>query len=366
MDHSSRQSPEHEVSAQSERHLLLPLPAGRLSLWWWLVLAAAAAFVLARGVLSFFWLFALPLAYLFLGSAIAAALAPPITWLARWLPRAAAVILLYFFILATLFVIGWLIVPEAFEQIQEFIVEIPELVAPIQEWLNRNDQLDGTAILDTLTTTLTGLSSQLLLLPLTVFSAVVDAVLVLFLSLYTLLDAPRMKTFVFSLVPEGRRIQIQRVIDDMIEAIGGYLRGVFISALIIGILTSIGLWLIGLEFALALGVLAGFFEIIPLVGPILAGIIIVTVTLLQAPSRVLGVLLFVLILQQLESNIIFPNIIGRETETSPLLNLIAFFAGFTVGGIIGALVAVPLAAALRVFVMELVAPVLRRWTGVTS
>lgn len=212
MDHSSRQSPEHEVSAQSERHLLLPLPAGRLSLWWWLVLAAAAAFVLARGVLSFFWLFALPLAYLFLGSAIAAALAPPITWLARWLPRAAAVILLYFFILATLFVIGWLIVPEAFEQIQEFIVEIPELVAPIQEWLNRNDQLDGTAILDTLTTTLTGLSSQLLL----------------------------------------------------------------------------------------------------------------------------------------------------------LLNLIAFFAGFTVGGIIGALVAVPLAAALRVFVMELVAPVLRRWTGVTS
>jgi len=177
-----------------------------------LVLAAAAAFVLARGVLSFFWLFALPLAYLFLGSAIAAALAPPITWLARWLPRAAAVILLYFFILATLFVIGWLIVPEAFEQIQEFIVEIPELVAPIQEWLNRNDQLDGTAILDTLTTTLTGLSSQLLL----------------------------------------------------------------------------------------------------------------------------------------------------------LLNLIAFFAGFTVSGIIGALVAVPLAAALRVFVMELVAPVLRRWTGVTS
>lgn len=71
-------------------------------------------------------------------------------------------------------------------------------------------------------------------------------------------------------------------------------------------------------------------------------------------------------LQQIEGNIIFPNIMSRETEMSPLLSIVAFLAGSAVGGLLGALVAIPVAAALRVFVIEVVAPAVRRWSGATE
>lgn len=87
------------------------------------------------------------------------------------------------------------------------------------------------------------------------------------------------------------------------------------------------------------------------------------VALFQSVSTALIALIFVIVLQQIESNIITPLVMGHETKTSPFLNLLAFFAGAAVGGLVGVLVAVPLAAALRIFVLRVVAPAVRRWLG---
>jgi predicted PurR-regulated permease PerM len=149
----------------------------------------------------------------------------------------------------------------------------------------------------------------------------------------------------------------------MAEAMGGYIRGVFIDSLLVGIITYIGLLIIGLDYPLVLAVLSGVLEIIPVIGPLLAGAAMVLVAILQAPDLVLIVLIFAVVLQQVESNIIVPNIMRGQAEVSPVLTILAIIAGERIGGVIGALIAIPLAAALRVFVVEVVAPIIRRRTG---
>jgi predicted PurR-regulated permease PerM len=133
--------------------------------------------------------------------------------------------------------------------------------------------------------------------------------------------------------------------------------------MIIATLYFIGLTIFGIPFALALALFAGLMEFIPVIGPTLAAIPMVALALAESPTRALIVLAFVLAMQQFESNVIMPNVVRSQTEVSPLLALLSLFAGVSLGGLLGALVAIPLAAAARVFFVQVIAPGIRRWTG---
>jgi len=114
-----------------------------------------------------------------------------------------------------------------------------------------------------------------------------------------------------------------------------------------------------------LGVLAGLLEIIPIIGPIIAGVVIVAFALVESPTLALIAAAYMLVMQQVESNVLVPNIMRREADVSPLLVLIAVYVGGTLGGLIWALASIPLAAALTVFFKQVVAPAVRRSTGAT-
>jgi predicted PurR-regulated permease PerM len=144
---------------------------------------------------------------------------------------------------------------------------------------------------------------------------------------------------------------------------GGYVRGVAITGLIIGTVSYVGLLLIGVNFPLALAIIAGLSEFLPFIGPFIAGAVMVAVALLQSPTKALIAVLFAVALQQLEGNLIAPNVMHPQTCISPLTAIVALFAGASVGGILGALIAVPLAAAARVLIVELLLPAVRRQTG---
>lgn len=337
------------------------------AMWWRLVIAGAAALVLGLGLLRAVQVFARPLGLLILGVTLAAALAPPVRWLDRWLPRALAVILVYLALVLLFVAIGWLILPSLAAQAQTFQETLPQQIVQTQQWLNERLPVSLSQVVEPLIARLDATGGQLLSLPITVVTSVVDAVFelisVVFISIYALMAAPQILDFLLSLFPKRRRPRIAGFFGDLVMAVGGYVRGVALSSVIIGMITYLGLMVIGVEYAAVLAVLAGFLEIIPIFGPIIATVIVVGVALLQSLNLALYALIFMVILQQVEGNIVTPNVMSKQTEVNQLAVLIAITAGGLVGGLFGLLVAVPLAAALNVLSQEVVAPMIRRWTG---
>lgn len=331
--------------------------------WWWVSLAGAAAIIFGLGFLTLVALFARPLAYFVLGIAIAAALAPPVDWLSRRMPRGIAVILVYVLLFAFFGVLGWMVFPAFVEQVQAFAEYIPGQLTNLQRIIEEQEIFNDTPLAEPILTGVTGIGSWLLSLPLAIVDSVVNFVVVIFLSLYALLAAPRVQRFAISFVPSGRRARGEQVLENMSNAMGGYVRGVAIGGVLIATITYSALTLMGVNYPLLLAVLAGVLEIIPILGPFISGTVIVLVAFLQSPELALLALVFVLILQQIEGNILTPNIMSRQAKISPMLSLLAIVAGHVVGGLLGVLVAIPLVATFSVLVVDVIAPMVRRWTG---
>jgi predicted PurR-regulated permease PerM len=341
---------------QPSRQILHPPPA-----WGW---TAAAFFVGLLGALlamAVIWLFGRTLALLALGLAIAAALSPFVNRMERRIPRLMAIILIYMLIFLVFIAIIWIIFPAIVEQGAELVALVPEIANLVQDWYEAWGS--DLPLVETFFNQIVQFATTLMAVPLGLASAIVQIFLVFFVSLYTLAEAPKMRRFVFSLFPPGRRERVMYVIDEMAGAMGGFVRGTVIIAILVGLLTFIGLTLIGVRFSLVLGLIAGVLELLPYLGPILASVPMLLVALLDSPTQALVVLVFFVILQQVESNIFVPNIMHSQTEISPLLAMLAIVAGGSLGGLLGALVAIPLAAAFQVFVVLVIAPFIRRQTG---
>ncbi len=204
-----------------------------------------------------------------------------------------------------------------------------------------------------------GASQYLVQLPLVVGSVVVEALVILVLSLYWLIESPRLWRFVRSLLPGDSEERTARLSAHLSSAIGGYVRGAAIDGAIVGTIAAVALALAGIDFAIALGVVTAIGELVPYLGPLLAGGLAATVGLLQSPWHgLLAVILYVGI-QQLEGHVLTPMIMRSQTTVSATVVIIALLVGSSVGGVLGALTAVPLAAAIRTIVVEVVVPALR-------
>ena len=177
---------------------------------------------------------------------------------------------------------------------------------------------------------------------------ILDIVLALVISLYLLVDGPRFAQRSLAVIPPRHRSKAVFLQDNVSRVLGGYLRGQLTLALIIGVLAGVGTALLGLPYAVVLGVLAGLFELVPMFGPILSVIPAVLVALFMPFPTVLWVVLFFLAIQQLENNILAPRISGHAVGLHPLGAMFALLAGFQLAGLLGGLFAVPLAGVLWV------------------
>lgn len=331
--------------------------------WWRTAVIGAVAFTGALAILAGLWLFARPLALVFAAVAIAQALSPVVNRLARALPRTLAVTMVYLALILALAGIGWLIVPRIVADAEALASRAPGFFARGRDLLTRWNPGDDGQILASLEQIFYRFSSLLIELPMMVFSAVTEIALVLFMSAYWLISASRLLGWVRSLLPTEPANRMHAVLTECGEAIGGYVRGEGISAAIIGTISYVGLSLIGVDFVLVLAFLAALGEIIPVIGPIIAMGPAIAVALLDSTQTALIVLAFYIGIQQFESNILIPQIMRHQAHVPPVLALAALFVGVAVGGILGALIAIPMAAALKVLVVRVAAPAIRRWTG---
>jgi predicted PurR-regulated permease PerM len=187
-------------------------------------------------------------------------------------------------------------------------------------------------------------------------SAITSVILVLVLSVYFLLDMGTFDEGFLAWIPPLYRNDVRLILNEITQVWNSFLRGQSILGLVVGTTVALGLTILQLQFSLVLGLISGFMEFVPMFGPLIAAIVGVLVALFQ-PENWLGVtplaysviiLAFYIIVQQVENNVLVPRIIGRSLNMSPLAVLISVLAGGMIAGVLGLLLAAPVAASLRV------------------
>jgi predicted PurR-regulated permease PerM len=329
--------------------------------WWKTVGVLTLGFAIGLGVLAVLSLFAYPIGLLFLAICIASALSPLVHRLMGRMSRRMAIIVVYVALSAIIGLIFAILLPPLVAQIKEFARRTPEIVGRLRQFLAENDI--STAQLNDLMPETGDVGEGLITIPISVFSGLFDALVVLFISLYLLIDAPKLHRFILSLFGSPLRERVDSVGTEMVQIAGGYVRGVVIDIVLMSIMSTIGLSLIGLPFALGLGVMTGLFEALPVVGAMIAAIPVLIVALLQSPTMALITLVFVVILQVVQGNIISPYVMKNQAEVPQFLVPLAILAGGAAGGILGALISLPVVAVVRVFLLRVVAPFIRQQTG---
>ncbi|HET9454041.1 MAG TPA: AI-2E family transporter [Gemmatimonadaceae bacterium] len=356
-EHEPPGSPITQAPPQSDRRLRLG------GMPWRYVLPASLALVVGIGLLLGIRAIARPIGFLVIAIAIAEAIRPLVDRMERRVPRSFAIFLVYLVVVGTFGVLAWIVVPVLITQGQELLLRAPELMRRLEAM----GRVKGMAMDGGISGALASMSERLgglvLRLPLQVFEVVLNIVVVFFLSMYWLIGSDALERFTLSLLPTTRHDATRDVLHEAGQAMGGYVRGAAINAVAMGVLAYVALSLLGVNYALALGIITLLAEPIPIIGPVLAAVPVVAVALLESPRLALLALGLYVILQQLESQLLTPNIMRSQTDMPQTVVLFAVMAGAAVGGLLGVLVAVPLAAALRVLALRVLVPVIRRWTG---
>ena len=188
-----------------------------------------------------------------------------------------------------------------------------------------------------------------------VIRGVTESLVILFLApvlaIYVLIDLDRFKKTSVELTPPKYQEEVAYVGGEVGGALGSFVRGQLLVAFIVGVASSIGMWIIDLPFWLLIGILAGFLNLIPFLGPIVGGALAVLVALLNGdPWQAVWAVVIFVIIQQIDNHIITPMIQRTRVQLSPLVIVLALVIGGAVAGLLGVLIAVPLTAAIRILV----------------
>lgn len=186
-----------------------------------------------------------------------------------------------------------------------------------------------------------------------VVTAVVAVLTIIFMMLFMLLEGPAWVERLFGLLPEDRRPRWEAVGRDIYRTVGGYVTGNLLISLIAGVAAGILLFVVGVPYAVALGLVVALLDLIPLAGATIAAVI-VTLVAFAASGLTIGIVVAVyfLVYQQAENHVLQPLVYGRTVQLSPLAVLISVLIGAQVAGVLGALGAIPVAGAIQVLLVD--------------
>jgi predicted PurR-regulated permease PerM len=303
---------------------------------------------------------------LILAGAIVFILNPVVTRLHhRGIHRALGATLAYVGVLGVFALAGLLVVPLASSQAGELSEDWPEIEAKAETWIDNVAadsqgtfwEFDAEELKDNLSANDTPLKDQLKRAR-NIGLAVFHVLLILFLApviaFYLLVDLPNVRTIMEGLVPRAARDDVMVVAHRLNKAIGGFFRGQLLVAMIVGAMCSIGLAVIGLRFWFLIGMVAGLFNVIPLIGPWVGGIPGVVIALTTgSPFQAALVVAVMVGAQQIDNHFITPQVMHRVVHLHPAAVILALLAGGTLGGFFGLLMAVPVTAALKIILSHL-------------
>jgi predicted PurR-regulated permease PerM len=306
-----------------------------------------------------------PLLLLYVSALFATGLAPLVLVIERRtkrlsrrrVPRPAAILAIYATVIGTLAGVAAAVIPPMVRQSREFWSHLPNYMDLLQQRLESWGLIaQGASFKDLLSKVPAESGDVVSVVLATVWGfvgGIFGLVSILLLTFYMLVESEHILELFVRLFPRGRRQRVSRVSGLAAEKISAWLGGQMLLGLIIGTMTAIGYFLLGVPYFFVLAVIAGIGEMIPMVGPLLSAIPAVLVALTVSPGLALGVAGFCLALQFIENNFLVPKVMGQTVGLSAVTVIISLLIGSELLGFAGALLAVPTAAIVQVLVEEL-------------
>ena len=325
-------------------------------------------FGLALGVLLVVGIVQLALAagdvllLLFVAILFASALAPVVGFLRERTPasRAGALLVVYLTFLIGMVGLAFIVVPAAITQAQDIVEGLPPFIEQVQAWLA---ELRPRALARSVGALVDSVASALKPPPpdpdavVDVGTAVAEAAVwlatLLVLVFFWLVEHARLQRYVLAFVPQPRRAGTRAAWNEIEGRLGGWVRGQLILMAAIGLATGIAYTVLGLPGALLLALIAAITEAIPLIGPLIGAVPAVLVAATVSPELAIVVAIVYLVLQLIEGAVLVPMVMRNTVGISPFLILVSLLIGGAVAGIVGALLAVPIAAAAEIILNRL-------------
>ena len=278
------------------------------------------------------------------------------------LPRGLSVAIVFLGVLGFLTGMVLAVVPPLVSQTATFLHNLPGYVEDLQQ--NRRiaelDQRFG--VLDSIQSRIEGsaflqqAAGNLLSVGTTVATTIFEVFTLAILTLYFLAYLRDITAFAYRLTPASRRPQVSRIGDKIVAQIGAYVVGTAALALLRGAFTLVFLWAVGVPYPLALAFIAAILDLAPVVGTVLAGVVVSTVVLLESIPTGIGVIGFFVAYETVARMLFLPRLLDRSVRISPAAALVGALAGYTMLGVIGFLISIPLVAVITLIMREVVVP----------
>lgn len=300
---------------------------------------------------------------LFTAVVLTSALDPWVDWLhKRAIPRALAILIIYIAIIGIFSLAVYLVIPPIVEQFKQLANELPVYIEQVNAYLaSLRNYTSGYEWLDNLKDSL---SHSLGNLPsatgnifagiFSFFGGVFSVIILLVITFYMLAEENSIRRLVWTVTPNQKQTYVMNVLTRMQKRIGLWLRGQLLLCLAIFALTYLGLTLLGVKYALILALIAGLTEFIPYFGPILGAIPAVFLASGQSSTLALVVIVLYFVIQQIENNFLVPKIMQKTAGLNPIISIVVLMIGFSVAGVLGALLAIPVTTAGMVVVEDMI------------
>lgn len=329
---------------------------------WWpayfliCVLGVLVVLVTARTIIDVLHPFGHVLLVASVAAVLTFALAPLINRLQAYMPRRAAAAVVFFGTLLLIVAIASLLVWQLASEGERFARQFSDFTDALQG--KRTFTLGPyeipanlqERIVELVTTQGGAIAGHTADFAAAVITSLVDLVLVLVVTFYLLIDERRLKVVTLRTLEPSRRAAARRVFHEVARVFGAYVRAQLVVALSLGIVVTAVLYALGVPYAVFLGIFAALAELIPMIGPIVGAVPALIVAGTQSGTTVLWVAAAFVVIQQIESNILVPRLTAHAVGLHPIGSILALVLGFEIGGVIGALFAVPIAGLLWVLV----------------
>lgn len=258
---------------------------------------------------------------------------------------------------------GFALVPPVIEQGQAFVDQLPRYLSQLQdnERVASVDERFGLlaraeTLLDDPGQLGVSAAGGVLGFGRIVFSAFFGALTVLIVTLYFLSSLPTIKASAYGLIPRSRRARVGLLTDEILSRVGGYVAGALAIASLAGVTTFVLLVMLGIDYPVALAMLVALTGLIPLIGATIGAVVVVTVALFTSVQVGIICAVWYLIYQQVENYVVYPRVMQRSVDVSPAATVVAVLVGGSLLGVLGALLAIPIAAAVQLVLKEVVGP----------
>ena len=311
--------------------------------------------------LYFLYLIRSVLGLLFIALFLAVALAPAVEFFSRrGLPRGFAILLTYIVMLGAIFGLGLLVVPPIVNGVNDFVADVPGYVDDLrnsESFRKYDDKYDVTPKLkeqaEKLPTHLSDAVSGLRSVTVGIFGALVQLITILVMAFFMLLDGKRVLLFLGRHLGPERGERMEKIAEDVYSAVTGYVAGNVLISVVAGVAAYLMMLILDLPFAVPLAVTVALLDLIPLVGSTIAGLIVgIVAAIVGFPGKLIAWVIYMVVYQQVENNVLQPVVYRRTVQIHPLIVIVAVLIGGSLLGVLGALLAIPVAATVQILVKE--------------